>query len=79
MKCIKFKKGNDVKWSSQANGNWKHKKGEIVAVIGAGVIPDCTKFSGLRVGRNSRSEVSYVVRTKDGKHYWPWSTGLRKV
>lgn len=81
MKNTKIKKGNDVKWQSQANGNWKHKRGEVVAVIGAGAVPDATKFLGLRVAsRSGRTEESYVVKVfKTGQHYWPHASGLRKV
>ncbi|NJM09418.1 MAG: hypothetical protein HC883_00510 [Bdellovibrionaceae bacterium] len=81
MKCMKFKKGNDVKWQSQANGNWKHKRGEIVAVVPAGVLPDHLKYPGLRLAaRRTRNQVSYIIREfKTGKHYWPWTGPLRKV
>ncbi len=81
MKDRNFRKGNDVKWQSHANGNWKHKRGEIVAVIGAGVLPDATKYPGLKVStRRARSAVSYIVkRFKTGQHYWPHASTLKKV
>ena len=76
MKCIKFRKGNDVKWQSQVGGRWTHKRGEIIAVIGAGVLP---KIEGLRVRGSAREYESYVVRTKKGEVYWPYPSALRKV
>ena len=77
----KFKKGNDVKWQSHANGHWTHKRGEIVAVINPGVLPDATKFPGLKVNtRRARQVASFVVYVPKRKmHYWPHVSGLRKV
>lgn len=80
-KNTKISVGNDVKWVSHGGaGRFKAKKGEVVAIVRAGYKPKSGMFPGLRIRPEveSRSVTSYVVNVK-GKHYWPFTSQLRKV
>lgn len=79
-----FKLGDEVSWSSSANGSTKKKIGHVVEVIPAGVSVLTSKFrSELDAGSAPRKEESYVVcvgpkpssRAKP-KYYWPRVSAL---
>jgi len=76
---MSFKLGDEVSWSSSANGSTKKKIGNIVDVIPAGASVYRSKFiNSLDVGNIPRKHESYVVcvgaapgsRAKP-KYYWP--------
>jgi hypothetical protein len=74
--CKPFKKGDKVKWSSQAGGHWKTKRGKIVEVILPFQRP--SGYKGLEVGLTGRKEMSFVVETANG-YYWPYASLLRRA
>ena len=76
----KIKKGNDVKWTSQSNGVYLHKRGEVVAVIPPGQVPADGEYKGLFGCGGARAYESYVVFVKkQNRHYWPYPDMLRKA
>lgn len=82
-----FKIGDQVEWSSQAQGSETTKQGRIVAVVSAGDRPNRDNFEDLYKGPGcgfGRDHESYVVRVVAGKtgnakpkHYWPRVSALR--
>lgn len=82
-----FKVGEQVTWTSQAQGYQKTKTGTVVAVVPAGKLPDREKFTALYKGPGVggyRDHESYVVevaevgvRSKKTKAYWPRVSALR--
>ena len=75
---MKFKLGDKVKWSSQAQGFWREKQGKVVEVVAPGRQPNRKRFEKLY--RDSgcgwvRAVESYVVNTaqpnRAPKYYWP--------
>ncbi|NEG85064.1 hypothetical protein GQQ22_13415 [Pantoea agglomerans] len=79
----KFKLGEEVSWSSSANGSTKKKIGNVVDVIPAGKPISSSKFKTLSGGGLPRKEESYVVcvDVKPGsrgkpKYYWPRVSAL---
>lgn len=83
----KFQLGQEVTWSSQAQGVVKTKVGVVVEVIPAGEHPDRERFEPLYRGSgvgSSRNHESYVVEAFDPtgkssvrKVYWPRTAALR--
>lgn len=90
---MNFKIGDKVEWTSQAGGNWKVKRGEIVLVEKAGAIVHVNKNNRWNAklrfafGSFSRDHESYLVLVphpgKSGKGkpsiYWPIVKNLEKV
>ena len=83
-----FKLGQQVEWTSQANGCTRTKRGTIVRVIGSGQPFNAREFPGLQKGAPTglpRQHESYIVHvpTKTGlgkgRHYWPLVSQLRLV
>lgn len=79
----KFKLGDEVSWSSSANGSTAKKIGDVVEVIPAGKPIGSSKFKTLNGGGLPRKEESYVVcvGVKPGsrakpKYYWPRVSAL---
>ena len=79
-----FKEGDEVTWSSQANGVSKVKIGEVVEVLPAGKSILKSRFrDGLDASTIPRDEESYIVcvgpkpgtRAKP-KYYWPRVSAL---
>lgn len=78
-----FKLGDEVSWTSQANGGFTKKIGVVVEVIPAGKPISSSKFTTLSGGGAPRKEESYVVcvgpkpssRAKP-KYYWPRVSAL---
>lgn len=80
----KFKEGDEVIWSSQANGGWKVKVGDVVEVIPEGKSILQSRFRHeLDAATTPRKEESYIVcvgpkpgsRAKP-KYYWPRTSAL---
>lgn len=80
----KFKEGDEVSWSSQAQGSFKEKTGEVVEVIPAESNVRKSKFAQfLDAPGLPRKEESYIVcvgpkpgsRAKP-KYYWPRTSAL---
>ncbi|EMH4164014.1 hypothetical protein RJ498_003317 [Pluralibacter gergoviae] len=81
---MKFKEGDEVIWSSQANGSIKEKIGEVVEVIPAGRSILKSRFRHeLDASTYPRDNESYIVcvgpkpgsRAKP-KYYWPRTLAL---
>ena len=76
-----FSIGEQVVWSSQAQGHSKQKSGEVVAYVPPNErpchvsFPDLYKSAGVGWGRSIES---YVVRVGT-KHYWPITKKLRRA
>lgn len=70
-----FEIGQQVRWRSQAGGYAKEKRGEIILVIPAGSpLPKSVVHAPKSKCHNPggpRDHESYVVRTVDGRLYWP--------
>ena len=69
-----FKLYDRVTWTSQSRGTTTSKTGMIVEVLPPGDRPDEDRFPRLYRGAGcgmSRRHESYVVRTDEGKIYWP--------
>lgn len=76
-----MKLGDTVEWSSQSQGKWTSKRGQIVDVIPAGVRPSRGLWPSLWNGAgpgNGRNHESYVVKV-GAKFYWPVASGLKVV
>ena len=74
---MKFKISDKVIWESQAAGISKIKEGEIICVIPAGEMPDCS-MSGFNYGGGTiRDHESYLVKVKSRGIYWPLVRKLR--
>lgn len=80
----KFKLGDEVSWSSSANGSTKKKIGDVVEVIPADVSIRTSKFWGeLDASTVPRKEESYIVCVGPSpgskakpKYYWPRVSAL---
>lgn len=77
-----FKKGDRVRWSSQAGGVEKTKEGEVVYVLGEGKnigrsVP-VEMFPHGTALYSARRHESYVVKV-GSKFYWPLVKYLVKV
>lgn len=74
-----FKIGDEVEWSTQANGYTRTKRGEVVAVVEAFHVP-LREHKIDRPGL-SREHESYIVRVRGQRtrNYWPRVSGLRKA
>jgi hypothetical protein len=69
-------KGTSVRWTSQGRGTWNDKEGVIVEVVPRDQLPT----SNVRLGSTKpRDHESYIVKTKDGKFYWPRISALQFV
>lgn len=75
---MKFKIGDKVTWSSQAQGFRRDKQGEVVEVVAVGQRPNRERFETLYRGSGcggGRKRESYVVNTaapgRAPKYYWP--------
>ena len=76
-----FSIGEQVVWSSQAQGHSKQKSGEVVAYVPPNERPCHVSFPDLYKGASvgwGRSTESYVVRVGT-KHYWPITKKLRRA
>ena len=76
-----FSIGEQVVWSSQAQGHSKQKSGEVVAYVPPNERPCHVSFPDLYKGAGvgwGRSIESYVVRVGT-KHYWPITKKLRRA
>lgn len=60
-----YKVGDPVRWTSNAAGKRKEKRGRVVEVVTSGGIP-----SGITTPGRGRDHESYVVNV-DGRKYWP--------
>jgi hypothetical protein len=79
MKEKAIRIGTDVRWSSQAGGVWKTKRGEVVGHVKSKEIPNRDKFKGLNASASrGRDHLSYVVKAKSGRHYWPRVSSLKR-
>lgn len=70
---IAFRLGQMVRWTSQANGSAKEKRGRIVEIVPAGRLPDRERFSKLYSGSgigSTRNHASCVVEV-GSRYYWP--------
>lgn len=82
-----FKRGDEVTWTSQAGGYVKKKRGVIVEVVKperrpTNVDGDYLRFRGgfgHELVASVRNHRSYIVKTADGKLYWPLVKYLRAV
>ena len=78
---IMFQLNDNVKWSSQAGGAWKEKRGIVSQVLEPMELPDRNKFPALYrnngIGR-ARNTRTYVVLVKN-KPYWPRLSALSKA
>lgn len=90
MSQKEFTIGDNVSWTSQAQGYERNKTGTVVAVIMPHAsftnkhhesFPDLFKNSGVG---SPRDEISYIVSVPQGKtgkakpkHYWPRTSALR--
>ncbi|MCP3965621.1 MAG: hypothetical protein GY718_04595 [Lentisphaerae bacterium] len=87
---LKFYRGDDVRWSSQAQGTWKKKTGQIIAVVPPRSQPEDTlyqknintaEYYSYEFG-NPRDHESYIIavngKTNRAKPrlYWPKVKGL---
>lgn len=82
-----FEIGDEVQWTSQAQGRAKTKHGKVVEVVNTGGRPSL-KFvdlhkQGCGYGRDHKSYVVRVAQGKTGsakpKHYWPKASLLQPV
>lgn len=83
-----FEVGEEVAWTSQAQGYTKTKVGTIVAIVDSEMWPQdvvnqfepaLRKLSTRKMGGGSpRDHVSYLIRVKRSL-YWPRVEGLRLV
>lgn len=76
-----FSVGENVSWSSQAQGFTKRKDGVVVAYVPPGNRPCRNSFPDLYKGPGvgfGRSVDSYVVRVGN-KHYWPITKNLSRT
>jgi len=81
--------GDLVKWVSGAGGSYTEKRGEIVAIVPAGVAPPhfpslCKRYNATNAygGGGKRSHESYIVLVSDfcgrkPKLYWPRASSLK--
>jgi hypothetical protein len=87
-----FKTGDNVSWSSQANGSPKIKTGEVVFVLPARSTPyrfvnelkskfNCAAVDARTLSRDHESYLVAVPARKKGKPrlYWPRVNGLIKA
>lgn len=83
IKLPTFKRGDEVTWTSQASGYSKKKRGVIQRALKEGDTPNLKEHAGLRKnGAQSctpRDHRSYIVKTADGKLYWPLVKYLKPV
>jgi hypothetical protein len=80
----KLKRGDRVRWASQANGGYTIKAGRIVEIVPPGKSP--SKMSSTSNGRDHESYVVLVDTVTDWtdkprtlktpKHYWPRASAL---
>mgnify|MGYP001009489891 CR=1 FL=1 len=76
-----FAIGDEVTWSSQAQGYSKRERGIVVAYVPPGERPSKDDFPDLFKGAGAgwgRSTESWVVRV-GRKHYWPVAKNLRRA
>lgn len=79
---VKRTLGEVVSWTSQAGGREVAKRGEVVAVVGAGQRPDREQFPELwkKPGPGlPRDYESYVVRVTGRGVYWPRISALKST
>lgn len=72
---MNFKLGDRVTWTSSSAGTTKTKTGAVVLVLGA-------RASGCEHVKNAgraRDHVSYIVRSDEGRKYWPRVAALKAV
>lgn len=79
---MKFNIGDRVRWTSQAGGHAKEKRGEVVAIVPAGtdardVVPRDLSDGPMDAYGLPRGEESYIVRVKRSA-YWPRACHLKK-
>lgn len=86
IKTTVFKRGDDVQWTSQANGSEKKKRGVVAVVLRTTRFPvelSADIRRGLKLNGYSlykkRNHRSYIVKTPDGKLYWPLVKYLKPV
>jgi hypothetical protein len=65
--------GSRVRWSSSARGKTTTKTGTVTHVVPAGERPP---RKGLSDPGAARDHESYIVRTDEGRTYWPRVDGL---
>jgi ParB-like chromosome segregation protein Spo0J len=68
--------GDEVRWRSQAGGNWTEKRGKVIEVVPAGKLP---KAELPKSTENPREHESYVIETIDGKKYFPLPSTLTRL
>jgi len=66
-----IKKGSKVSWSMMRGGTGYLRQGEVVAVVQPFNLPNPKHKLSKRPTGLGRDHRSYVVRTDDGKCYWP--------
>lgn len=72
---VTFVKGNIVEWESQAAGYWKRKRGEVVEIVPAGVVPRWMPSS--RKPGMARDHESYIIHVRGAGRYWPRVSALK--
>lgn len=78
IQSLVLRVGQQVKWRSGSNGNFKTKKGKVVAIVAAGKILPKTKFPTLAKTATPRKQASYVIDV-NGRFYFPRPTQLQKA
>ncbi len=88
VKFMGFEQGSTVTWTSQAQGSFATKNGEVVEVVAAGKLPSRDRFESLYKGAGvgmPRKHESYVVSVDVGKtpgssvrFYWPRVSALKE-
>ena len=71
--AMTFRVGDDVSWTSQAQGFTRRKVGTVAEVVPAGQRPDRARFARLYKGAGvgfARDNESYVVMVGNAP-YWP--------
>jgi hypothetical protein len=79
---VRFKLGDEVKWTSQAQGYTREKRGPVVQVLAPGEKPDPERFPALNAktyGNLGRNHESYVVHVEGHGNYWPLVSKLELV
>jgi hypothetical protein len=74
-----FKIGDEVEWSSQAQGSWTSKRGKVVEVVGAGRFPHKTKSESPRREQSYVVDVEILLKRGGVKvvTYWPRTDALK--
>ena len=83
---MRLKKGDLVEWSSQSQGSWTKKIGEVVATVPVHSNPNkclplgyrCNASAGYGFGRNHESYLVKVVG-KSNALYWPYVSKLNPI